>query len=103
VPDHLTDTQAFLYTGAPWQVSWADYQTLLAESEYAAWMAAWGYRANHFTVNINRLKQFDTIQQVNAALKAAGFALRYPQADGVLYPGFVEASADKIFESTNAM
>jgi len=31
------------------------------------------------------------------------FALRYPQADGVLYPGFVEASADKIFESTNAM
>ncbi len=91
---------------------------------------------------------FDTIQQVNAALKAAGFvlngvggevkgdpqvmleqsstmadkaevpfsdgvrtipscfyefALRYPQADGVLYPGFVEASADKIFESTNAM
>lgn len=148
VPDHLTDTPAFLYTGAPWQVSHADYQTLLAESEYAAWMAAWGYRANHFTVNINRLKNFDTIQQVNAALKAAGFvlntvggevkgdpqvmleqsstmadkaevpfsdgvrtipscfyefALRYPQADGVLYPGFVEASADKIFESTNAM
>ena len=27
-------------------------------------MAAWGYRANHFTVNINRLKDFDTIQQV---------------------------------------
>lgn len=148
VPDHLTDTHAFLYAGAPWQVSWADYQTLLAESEYAAWMAAWGYRANHFTVNINQLKEFDTIQQVNGALKAAGlvlnsvggevkgdpqvmleqsstmadkaevafsdgvhtipscfyeFALRYPQADGVLYPGFVEASADKIFESTNAM
>ena len=142
VPDHLTDTPAFLYAGAPWQVSHTDYQTLLAESEYAAWMAAWGYRANHFTVNINRLKDFDTIQQVNAALKAAGFvlntvggevkgdpevmleqsstmadkaevpfsdgvrtipscfyefALRYPQADGVLYPGFVEASADKIF------
>ncbi len=75
VPDHLTDTQAFLYAGAPWQVSWADYQTLLAESEYAAWMAAWGYRANHFTVNINRLKDFDTIQQVNTALKAAGFVL----------------------------
>jgi hypothetical protein len=96
----------------------------------------------------NTLADFDTIEQVNAALKAAGFvlntvggevkgdpevmleqsstmadkaevafsdgvraipscfyefALRYPQADGVLYPGFVEASADKIFESTNAM
>ncbi len=29
------------------------------------------------------------------------FALRYPQADGTLYPGFVAASADKIFESTD--
>ena len=30
------------------------------------------------------------------------FALRYPTADGSLYTGFVAASADKIFESTNA-
>lgn len=30
------------------------------------------------------------------------FALRYPQADGTLYPGFVAASADKIFESTHS-
>ncbi|RDH44572.1 DUF1338 domain-containing protein [Zooshikella ganghwensis] len=29
------------------------------------------------------------------------FALRYPMADGELYQGFVAASADKIFESTN--
>lgn len=29
------------------------------------------------------------------------FALRYPTADGKLYQGFVAASADKIFESTN--
>ena len=34
-----------------------------------------GLSCNHFTVNINRLKDFDTIQQVNAALKAAGFVL----------------------------
>ena len=29
------------------------------------------------------------------------FARRYPDADGELYQGFVAASADKIFESTN--
>lgn len=29
------------------------------------------------------------------------FALRYPKADGELYSGFIEASADKIFESIN--
>ena len=31
------------------------------------------------------------------------FAQRYPLPNGELYQGFVEASADKIFESTNAM
>jgi hypothetical protein len=30
------------------------------------------------------------------------FARRYPDADGKIYEGFVAASADKIFESTNA-
>ena len=30
------------------------------------------------------------------------FALRYPNAKGELYQGFVEANADKIFESTHA-
>jgi hypothetical protein len=30
------------------------------------------------------------------------FALRYAKPDGELYTGFVAASADKIFESTNA-
>lgn len=29
------------------------------------------------------------------------FALRYPKANGELYSGFVAASADKMFESTN--
>jgi hypothetical protein len=29
------------------------------------------------------------------------FARRYPMANGQLYGGFVAASADKIFESTN--
>lgn len=30
------------------------------------------------------------------------FALRYPDSQGVVYQGFVEANADKIFESTHA-
>ncbi|GAP73582.1 MULTISPECIES: DUF1338 domain-containing protein [Pseudoalteromonas] len=137
----------FLYSGTHWDVSYETYQKLLAESEYAAWMSAWGYRANHFTVSINHLAQFDTIEQVNQKLKDAGFklntsggeikgspevlleqsstladdakvafsdgekavpscfyefALRYLKPDGEIYTGFVAASADKIFESTNA-
>ncbi|KKN57821.1 hypothetical protein LCGC14_0558520, partial [marine sediment metagenome] len=57
----------FLYSGTHWQVSTDTYKQLLAESEYAAWMSAWGYRANHFTVNINTLAKFDNIHDVNQA------------------------------------
>lgn len=147
IDENAVTAENFLYSGTHWQVSHETYQTLLQESEYAAWMAAWGYRANHFTVSINHLDNFTTIEQVNQALKDAGFALntsggeikgspevlleqsstladhalvtfndgefsipscfyefalRYNKPDGNLYTGFVAASADKIFESTNA-
>ncbi len=65
----------FLYSGRPWQVSFASYQKLLAESEYAAWVAAFGFRPNHFTVSINHLSQFGTIDQVNACLLENGYAM----------------------------
>jgi hypothetical protein len=146
IDDEKVAQSSFLYSGTHWQVSKAEYQTLLAESEYAAWVAAWGYRANHFTVSINHLDNFSTIEEVNSAVKAGGFLLnttggeikgdsivkleqsstmadkaivkfsdgeaeipscfyefakRYPLDSGKLYAGFVAASADKIFESTN--
>lgn len=137
----------FLYSGRHWELDYATYESLLEESEYAAWLAAWGYRANHFTVSVNHLSQFRTLAEVNQRLKDEGFrlnsaggeikgspeelleqsstiadraevrftdrtasipscfyefALRYPKADGKLYSGFVAASADKIFESTDS-
>ncbi len=138
--------QDFLYSGRPWTVVSDVYERLLEESEYAAWVAAFGFRANHFTVSINDLNQFQTIQQVNEFVKENGFelniaggeikgtpasyleqsstmanlidvkfsdktltipscfyefALRHPLANGDLFKGFIAASADKIFESTN--
>ncbi|ESP94440.1 MULTISPECIES: DUF1338 domain-containing protein [Pseudoalteromonas] len=147
IDESAVTAENFLYSGTHWQVSHETYKKLLEESEYAAWMSAWGYRANHFTVSINYLANFETIEAVNQALKDAGFplntsggeikgspevlleqsstladhhpvefsdgkfeipscfyefALRYNKPDGELYTGFVAASADKIFESTNA-
>ncbi|MCO4799009.1 MAG: DUF1338 domain-containing protein [Colwelliaceae bacterium] len=147
IDEAVIKDQSFLFSGKQWQLSFSDYQTLLSESEYAAWLAAWGYRANHFTVSINHLANFDHIEDVNTTLKSSGFALnstggeikgdmavkleqsstiadkvsvdfsdntveipscfyefakRYPVENGELYSGFVAASADKIFESTNA-
>ena len=135
------------WAGRPWQCTRADYETLLAESEYAAWVAAFGFRVNHFTVDVNALATFDGLVALNAFLVARGFVLntaggpikgtpaerleqsstraetvavdlagetlhipscyyefarRYPLPDGQLFHGFVPASADKIFESTDA-
>lgn len=75
VTEEMTARDDFLYSGKPWQVSFSTYQKLLAESEYAAWVAAFGYRPNHFTVSINHLNSFDNIEQVNDFLEDNGFKL----------------------------
>lgn len=62
------------YSGRAWPMpTWAEYQTLLAESEYAAWLLAIGLRANHFTISVNHLDQLSSVQQVVERVKAAGF------------------------------
>lgn len=136
------------WAGRPWPVRRAEYDTLLIESEYAAWVAAFGFRVNHFTVAVNALTTFPDLPSLNAFLVDHGFALnqaggaikgtpaqlleqsstladtiavdlggetvripscyyefarRYPLPGGELFQGFVPASADKIFESTNVV
>jgi len=65
----------FFYSGRPWNVSLSQYEMLLNESDYGAWMAAVGYRPNHFTVSINNLKKYSEIQTLNDFLKSKGFKL----------------------------
>lgn len=141
-----TDQDDFCYSGRPWNIKTQAYQTLAQESEYASWLAAHGFRPNHFTISINHLTSHNDIHTLNQALLDQGyvmndsgglvkgapdvlleqsstkaknipvsfsdgvleipgcyyeFALRYPMPDGQLYQGFVAASADKIFESTD--
>jgi len=136
------------WSGRPWNLTISDYQKLAEESEYAAWVAAHGFRPNHFTVDVNQLKSFNSLQKVNDFLISKGiilntsggiikgtpaelleqsstmaekvkvqfidgilevpacyyeFAKRYPMPNGKLYQGFIAKSADKIFESTNAI
>lgn len=141
-------TEAIFHAGRLWRMpSWDDYQLLLAESEYAAWLAVFGLRANHFTIAVNSLRSPATLEGVIERVEAAGhplnraggtkkgspaelleqastladrialrfgdgrvhevpscyyeFARRYPDQSGELYQGFVAASADRIFESTD--
>ncbi|MCF2947791.1 DUF1338 domain-containing protein [Paraglaciecola aquimarina] len=75
INDSVTSADNFLYSGTHWDISYLTYQKLLKESEFAAWVAAWGYRANHFTVSNNHLHNFDSIEEINQTLKNNGFEL----------------------------
>lgn len=145
IPEELLTQDRLLWSGRNWNASFETYQNLMKQSEYAAWVYAFGFRTNHFTVSMNHLKAFDNLSELNEFLKKKGFAMntsggeikgsktvmleqsstlaekvdvkfaektecipscyyefaqRYRDAKDVLFNGFVEGSADKIFEST---
>ncbi|TWT37247.1 hypothetical protein KOR34_21940 [Posidoniimonas corsicana] len=65
---------SILWSGRLWDpVSWDDYQTLLAESEYAAWMATIGIRPNHFTISVNYLEQHPEVEDVLRTVEGLGY------------------------------
>ncbi len=146
IPYAEIDMDTLLLQGRLWTINEKDYEFLRKESEYASWMYVFGFCANHFTVFVNALKTFSTLQEVNDFLKSKGFKLndaggeikgtpeqlleqsstiadmvpvefeagrkevpgcyyefarRYLMNNGELYQGFIAASADKIFESTD--
>ena len=62
--------------GRLWSMpSYELYQTLRKESEYAAWFYLYGFIANHFTVDTNKLKKFSSLREVNNHLEANNFRL----------------------------
>jgi hypothetical protein len=67
---------AFLHTPLWRTPTWNDYQRLIEESEYAAWVIYNRYYLNHFTVSVHSLPSgYDTIDQFNSFLKRHGFRL----------------------------
>jgi len=52
-----------------------NYEILRAESEYAAWLYVYGFRVNHFTVSVNSLKIYNTLEKVNQFLTQNGYRL----------------------------
>lgn len=72
----VLDSDELVYSGNVWGTpSYGTYLKLRQESEYAAWVYVYGFRANHFTVSINALKKFNTIEKVNQFLKENRFLL----------------------------
>lgn len=71
----LPKGDSLLTSGRPWKLNFETYQELSKESEYAGWLAAFGYCANHFTVNVNELTSFQNLEGLNQFLEAEGYKL----------------------------
>ena len=147
IPSEMVGSDALVFAGNSWMIpSFQLYEKLGLESEYAAWLYVYGFRANHFTISLDNFKKYSSVESINAFLKDHGFKLnaiggeikgtpadlleqsstmadiiemhfeegvfsipscyyefarRYPDKNGKVYSGFLEKSADKIFESTD--
>ncbi len=76
IPSSLHDSDELIYAGnVSGTPSFAVYEKLRTESEYAAWLYVNGFCANHFTVSVNKLVKLGSIQKINAFLKSHGFLL----------------------------
>lgn len=76
IPKQLKGNEALIFSGTVWgKPNWETYLKLREESEYAAWLYVYGYRANHFTVSVNHLKKYGTMELTNQFLKDNGFKL----------------------------
>lgn len=65
----------FSISGRTWDLTVKEYSKLKKESDYGAWLSAIGYRPNHFTILINKLKKFSDIRVLNEFLKDNGHKL----------------------------
>ena len=66
----------FCNSGAPWSmITKETYDFLKTESEYAAWVATFGFIVNHFTISVTECETFDTVEQINSFLKEHGYRI----------------------------
>ncbi|MCB9800215.1 MAG: DUF1338 domain-containing protein [Candidatus Omnitrophica bacterium] len=97
VPENFMQNYSFLTSGAVWKpVAFKKYQDLLRESEYAAWMAAFGFRVNHFTVSFNHLKTFKDLSEFNQFIESLGYPLN---ASG----GKVKGTSQTLLEQSSTL
>lgn len=74
-PQAVSQPEVF-WAGRLWATpSWQEYQQLAQESDYAAWLAVMGIRANHFTINVNELDQDTELSSVNQLVESLGLAI----------------------------
>jgi len=76
VPEKLVSDTGFPIAGRLWDpIDYGVYTKLKKESEYAAWVSVFGFRANHFTIQFNTLNGFKDFKEFNQFLMDSGFKM----------------------------
>lgn len=76
IPQSILDSEEIIFTGNSWgEPSFNIYNRIREESEYAAWLYVYGFTVNHFTVNVNALQKYNSVEKVNQLLKENGFLI----------------------------
>ncbi len=96
IPPEIISRVDFCISGRAWEISYKDYQELKEESEYAAWLSAFGFRVNHFTVLVNALNTFSDLRELNEFVKSNGHILN---ASG----GEIKGSPEQYLEQSSTL
>ena len=72
------------------------YEKLREESEYAAWMYAFGFRVNHFAMKVNDFKKFNQLETINDRLKEKGWIMNKSG-------GEIKGSKEQLLEQSSIM
>ena len=75
IPEALSGQWELFSAIRPWKVSYAAYEAMKKESEYAAWVSVFGFRPTHFAVQTNRFTHYRELTRLNTFLKERGFEL----------------------------
>ena len=94
-----------LLIGRLWDINYKIYQELYKESEYLAWIYAFGIIPNHFTVSVNDLKKLNTINKINdfllqknIVLNKSGGLIKGTEKEGLMQSSTMAFEVDVKFK-----
>src|SRR3989339_583190 len=97
IPSRMLKSEDIIFMGNMWEIpSFETYEKLKNESEYAAWLYVYGFRANHFTVLTNSLKKYNRLEDLNSFLKNNGFLLNNSG-------GEIKGNPEELLEQSSTM
>lgn len=84
IDEYIYKDPELVYKGSIWgKIPFETYNKLREESEYAAWLLVYGFRANHFAIKVNELNKFRSLQDINSFIKNHGYVMN--TAAGEIY------------------